>query len=95
MVDINGAGIVRRVSTWSTHWAACARGAARSTSAATSAAVGRWALTWELIGALRYWLPWKPGDAETWLDAGYRVISLKQSTTSPKLGSRCREGVIT
>jgi hypothetical protein len=39
---------------------------------------GSTALTWELVGELRYWLPWEPGVAKTWLDAGYRAVSLKQ-----------------
>ena len=39
---------------------------------------GSTSLTWELIGELRYWLPWEPGIAQTYLDAGYRAVSLKQ-----------------
>lgn len=43
---------------------------------------GSTALTWELLGELRYFLPWEPGDAQTWLDAGYRAVALKQDIGS-------------
>jgi hypothetical protein len=39
---------------------------------------GTTTLTWELIGELRYWLPWEPGVAQTYLDAGYRAVFVKQ-----------------
>lgn len=35
-------------------------------------------LTWQLVGDLRYWLTWAPFGAQTWLEAGYRVVAFDQ-----------------
>jgi hypothetical protein len=32
------------------------------------------ALTWGLVGDVRYWLDWHPFETKPWLSAGYRVV---------------------
>jgi hypothetical protein len=37
------------------------------------------ALTWGLVGDVRYWLDWHPFDTKPWLSAGYRVVGFRRN----------------
>jgi hypothetical protein len=47
-------------------------------------------LTWGLVGALRWWLPFKPFGGTTYLAAGYRVVAFERSPSGGDVDMQMR-----
>jgi len=51
-------------------------------------------LVWGLVGTLRWWLPWQPFDATTYLAAGYRVVAFERPSNAGSIDLQFRGPVL-
>jgi len=51
-------------------------------------------LIWGLVGAAKYWLPWKPLSADLYLSAGYRILSFDRGSSADNVDLQMRGPIV-